>query len=182
MTPALKNGLILAATHALLLCGIGAKFGYDRATYPRAWMKTVPYDPNLPFRGRYINLRVSAKMGTPGFELGPGNYFPSVPVRLSIKNDQVFATQVKESTEHGQRASNRRRPRPVVGSGLPDAGTLAAPDDEVVLDKPLAFFIPEKVEDPSRLKPGEELWVEVTVPPSGPPRPIRLEKRIIQVK
>ena len=38
----------------------------------------------------------------------------------------------------------------------------------------LAYFIPERVPDPSRRAPGEELWVEVTLPRRGPPRPIRL--------
>ena len=38
----------------------------------------------------------------------------------------------------------------------------------------LACFIPELVPDPSRRAPGEELWVEVTLPRRGPPRPIRL--------
>lgn len=42
------------------------------------------------------------------------------------------------------------------------------------LAEPVAFFIPEHVADPSRRAPGEELWVEVTVPPRGDPRPIRL--------
>jgi len=28
--------------------------------------------------------------------------------------------------------------------------------------------------DPSWLKAGQELWVEVTVPPKGPPRPLQL--------
>jgi hypothetical protein len=36
------------------------------------------------------------------------------------------------------------------------------------------FFISEHVSDPSRRPPGEELWVEVSVPPRGAPRPIRL--------
>lgn len=40
--------------------------------------------------------------------------------------------------------------------------------------KPVAFFIPEHAQDPSRLGPGEELWVEATLPAVGPPRPIRL--------
>ena len=40
--------------------------------------------------------------------------------------------------------------------------------------EPMAFFIPEHVPDPSRRPPGEELWVEVTVPKKGPLRPIRL--------
>ena len=38
----------------------------------------------------------------------------------------------------------------------------------------LAFFIPEHVPDPSVRAPGEELWVEVTLPRKGAPRPIRL--------
>jgi hypothetical protein len=43
-----------------------------------------------------------------------------------------------------------------------------------VLDEPLAFFIPEHVPDPSFREPGEELWVEVTLPRRGAPRPIQL--------
>ena len=43
-----------------------------------------------------------------------------------------------------------------------------------VLDPPIAFFIPEHVADPARRQPGEELWVEVTVPRQGPPRPLQL--------
>jgi hypothetical protein len=39
------------------------------------------------------------------------------------------------------------------------------------LQEPLAYFIPEDVEDPSRRR---SLWVEVTVPPKGAPRPIQL--------
>ena len=42
------------------------------------------------------------------------------------------------------------------------------------LAEPVAFFIPEHVPDPSRRPAGEELWAEVTIPRSGPPRPIRL--------
>jgi hypothetical protein len=36
------------------------------------------------------------------------------------------------------------------------------------------YFIPENIPDPSLRPDGEELWVEVTVPHKGPPRPIRL--------
>ena len=46
-----------------------------------------------------------------------------------------------------------------------------------VLDPPIAFFIPEHATDPSVRQPGEELWVEVTVPRAGPPRPLRLGVR-----
>ena len=40
--------------------------------------------------------------------------------------------------------------------------------------EPVAFFISEHVQDPSRIGSGEELWVEVSVPAQGPPRPLRL--------
>jgi hypothetical protein len=36
------------------------------------------------------------------------------------------------------------------------------------------FFIPDTAKGPFPLKPGQELWVEVTMPPTGPPRPIQL--------
>ena len=39
---------------------------------------------------------------------------------------------------------------------------------------PVLYFIPEHADDPSRRPMGEELWVEVTVPKKGLPRPIRL--------
>jgi hypothetical protein len=46
--------------------------------------------------------------------------------------------------------------------------------DRWTIAEPVAFFIPERVPDPSRRAPGEELWVEVSVPARGSPRPIRL--------
>ncbi|MEO5925357.1 MAG: GDYXXLXY domain-containing protein [Bryobacteraceae bacterium] len=42
------------------------------------------------------------------------------------------------------------------------------------LKQPVAFFIPQNVPDPSRRAAGEELWVEVSVPKQGAPRPIQL--------
>lgn len=38
----------------------------------------------------------------------------------------------------------------------------------------VAFFIPANAPDPSMHPGGEELWVEVSVPRTGSPRPIRL--------
>ncbi len=92
--------------HLLIVSSLGGKLLYDRATRPRVWVKTRPYDPNLPIRGRYVRLRLE------------GN--------------------------------------------------------KVVQGATVLFFIPEHVKDPSRRATGEELWVEVTLPKKGPPRPIRL--------
>jgi hypothetical protein len=47
-------------------------------------------------------------------------------------------------------------------------------EKSAVLVEPVAFFITEHIPDPSGRHEGEELWVEVTIPKKGPPRPIRL--------
>lgn len=39
---------------------------------------------------------------------------------------------------------------------------------------PVVYFIPEHAADPSQRAAGEQLWIECTLPPAGPPRPIRL--------
>jgi hypothetical protein len=75
------------------------------------------------------------------------------------------------SVEDGQLIANpndRWSGMHATGWRLDAAGEVAA------LQEPVLFFIPENAPDPSRLNPGEELWVEVTVPKRGPPRPIRL--------
>jgi hypothetical protein len=41
------------------------------------------------------------------------------------------------------------------------------------LEDPVAFYLPEHAADPPWLR-GGDLWAEVTVPPAGPPRPLRL--------
>ena len=57
----MNKGLIVAAFHVALILSIGAKFAYDRETAPHGWMRTLPYDPNTPLRGRYVTMRVMAK-------------------------------------------------------------------------------------------------------------------------
>jgi uncharacterized membrane-anchored protein len=54
----MKKGLILAAIQLVLAMSVVAKFQYDRETLPRQWMKAEPYDPYMPFRGRYVHLRL----------------------------------------------------------------------------------------------------------------------------
>jgi hypothetical protein len=43
-----------------------------------------------------------------------------------------------------------------------------------VLSESVEYFIADTARSPFPLQPGQELWVEVTVPPMGPPRPIQL--------
>ena len=42
------------------------------------------------------------------------------------------------------------------------------------LETPVDFYIADAAQSPLPVEPGKELWIEVTVPPTGPPRPIAL--------
>ncbi len=158
------KGVVIAALQAGLVASLGAKLLYDRATLPRAWARAAPYDPDLPIRGRYVSLQLAVKArGIGEAKPGPG-WQPPQGVVLKVEDGMLVA-----------------EPKP--GEGGYDSSALRLRFIErqgeklAVLDKPVPFFIPEHVPDPSRRAPGEELWVEVTIPRKGPPRPIRLGVR-----
>jgi hypothetical protein len=163
MNPRLK-GIVIAALHVGLVASLGAKLLYDRDTRPRAWTRAVPYDPSLPIRGRYVSLQLTVLpkgIGEP--KTGPG-WQP--PQAVSLRSEKGWLVAV---------------PGPAVRGYDPSASHLRFIQRQggklAVLDKPVPFFIPEHIPDPSRRAPDEELWVEVTIPKKGPPRPIRLGVR-----
>ena len=154
MTP-LAKGLVVGAAQVLLVAGIGAKFLYDRANYPRLWVETAPFDPDMPIRGRYVNmaLRVDADRAAPG----DGDRAPDMfRARLEARGDALVAIQDDDNGRHWVRSGR---------CGERNCWLLAAP---------LAYFIPEHGDDPSRQPEGSTLWAEVTLPPSGAPRPVGL--------
>ena len=150
-----QAGLALALAHVVIVGSLGLKLLADRATLPRGWARTQPFDPDLPIRGRYVRLRL--EMPFVGVPLGKraGEYREA---RLIATGDRVQAV-LDNSGPVSVRLDS-------TGSGL-----IAG------LDQPVAFFIPEHIPDPSLRPPGEELWAEVTVPRRGSPRPIRLAVR-----
>ena len=91
----------------------------------------------------------------PSNELRSGGSQPAT-IELSARDGQLVAAPATGSSALTARFVDR-------------AGRRVA-----VLNQPLAYFIPEHVADPSRRPSGEELWVEVTIPRAGAPRPIRL--------
>jgi hypothetical protein len=154
---------MIAVIHVAIVASLGAKLLVDRATRPRVWARTAPIDPNLPIRGRYVRLRLEAAASG---ELRPNargmNVAPAVawqmgaPVALSVQDGRLIAAPATSSSTLTARVTDRNGER------------------VAVLDEPIAYFIPEHVADPSRRPSGEELWVEVTLPRAGAPRPIQL--------
>lgn len=150
-----RAGVLLALVQVLLVSGIGLKYAADRSRLPSGWAQTVPFDPNLPIRGRYVRLRLHAPLSQRSPAAPEGGF---TRVRLVAVDGQVRAL-------------------PDSGAGL--EATIDTAHGAVVarLSEPLAFFIPEHVPDPSIRPAGEELWALVTLPQAGPPRPIRLGVR-----
>ena len=150
MTTGMRKGLIVAAIHLALVGSLGAKLLIDRATRPRVWARTLPVDPDHPLRGRYVEMRVE------GEPVGFADRSAGREVMLVARGESLGFQPSSDDTGLSAHLSTR------------DGREVA------VLEQPLAYFIPEHVPDPSIRPPGEELWVEVTLPKHGAPRPIRL--------
>ena len=145
----LQKGLILAGAQLALVASLAAKYALDRARLPRVWVQTVAYDPNLPIRGRYLNVRL--RVSTEDVSRGEMR-----DVTLNVRDGHLVANPTYHRTGlHVSRWINRGA-------------------EVTALMEPVAFFLPEHAMDPSVRSAGEELWVEVTVPKTGPPRPIQL--------
>jgi hypothetical protein len=160
MTPWIK-GLVLAAVHVGLVASLGVKLLYDRATLPRVWTLAAPYDPNLPIRGRYVSLQLIVEpRGVRETKPGSASKAPQ-SIHLQVEGDRLVAEANASRPDYDPSALHLRF---IEGRG----------EKLAVLAEPVAFFITEHIPDPSRRHEGEELWVEVTIPKTGPPRPIRL--------
>jgi len=152
LTP-LWRGILVGVVQLALVGSLACKLWYDRETLPRVWVRCTGLDPDDPLRGRYISLRLTVPYATSDDPYGP--------VRLHVQGDQLVAERVPSSEPSSwERAYLAGRER----EGVPFA----------ILQPPVAVFLPEHVPDPTQHPLGEELWLEVTVPHAGPPRPIRV--------
>lgn len=165
---ALHKGLAVALLHVLIVSSLGAKLLYDRSHRPRVWVRVANYDPDLPIRGRYLNLNLEIPMEgiTINRSLSPygkdknGNpiYFESAtPSRCDLVLRHSVLTAVGNQDGEYWTFVRQREGQPsvlVVGTNTP-------------------FFIPEHL-DTGAIRASAELWMEATIPRKGPPRPIRL--------
>lgn len=164
----LHKGWLLAVLQVAIVCSLGAKLLYDRAYRPRVWIKVAPVDPDLPVRGRYLSLNLEVPAEGFSIRTVPSLYAKdkdgkplmqeyTLPDRcdLVLRNGQLIAVANPEG-KFWLRARQT------------DAGMMA------VVSTQTAYFLPEHSPDPSRVRKGQELWVEATIPKKGPPRPVRL--------
>lgn len=157
----MRKGLLLGGIQIALVLSLGGKLLYDRMTRPRVWVLSEVYDPELPVRGRYLRERL--RLPTEGFTYREANQRNS---RDSYMNRQWAYLEVR----NGQLIAKQQ------GSGPGEWIHLHKNNDGTIVglsEEPVLVFISEHAEIPS-LKAGQEMWVEVTVPAQGPPRPIRI--------
>ena len=179
MKPA-KASLAVLVIQLLLVSSIAVKYLYQRSTCPRVWTRTVMYDPSLIMRGRYLSMQLtidgcqstlpSAKQA--GFPrnldgVANGRDFsiaapqPVVfPAKLAVHANKLIAIRIPDNDD--------------ASSGQNVMGFSGASCDKMRLSDPVNFYLAEHAASPLPVGPGQELWVEVTVPPKGPPRPIQL--------
>jgi uncharacterized membrane-anchored protein len=164
--------VILLLVQLALVLSIAGKYLYERKTRPRVWVRTAQFDPNLPFRGRYLALQLAVDACglphdkahlSPAYKIfntqtiEPGTYKWTASLGVQdgrlvpkLQDNPMTHEEVQDLTQRENRSCER-----------------------VPLNDPTELFIPDSAKPPFP-QPGQELWVEVTVPKSGPPRPIQL--------
>jgi uncharacterized membrane-anchored protein len=159
------RAIVLVVIQCLLVSSIAAKYQYERVTRPRVWVRAAQYDPELPMRGRYLALEpeVDVCALTPEDRAGvvtDKNWAMTYRVQLLARDGKLIAEDARGRLPRGdfQWATTSER--------VPCQRAQAWPA--------IDFFVPETAKSPFDLRPGQELWVEVTVPPAGPPRAIQL--------
>jgi hypothetical protein len=163
------RGLVVLSLQLAMVLSIAVKYAWERHTCPTVWTRTTQFDPDQPLRGRYLALQLRAnaceliRKGTP-----VNSYQTAAPgVRTTWNYDTKLTAQGGELVALPLAAD---RPTPRLGVTVREGDPCQA----ATLSETTDFFIPEHGRTPFPLAKGQELWALVTVPPSGPPRPVRL--------
>ncbi len=172
--------MALLVIQLTLVSTVAARYEYQRWRCPRVWTRAFGYDPQLPLRGRYLSLRLrvngcrstlasGAQARFPrdvNGAVAPGPFsirpFPSVQFRaqLKVENNRLEAIRITDA--------EKQRDGQMVDAWA------AKSCDAMTLDRPVSYYIPDNARGLFPLEPQQELWIEVTIPPQGPPRPMQL--------
>jgi hypothetical protein len=176
--------LALLIFQLAIVSSVAAKYLYQRWTCPRVWTRAAAIDPQLPMRGRYLALQLtvdgcqstlpSAKNANFPRDFSgavkPGPYVlrpNAVDFRANLKVVNNTLVAVRPEGEEIAATEDSTAGEEVVGAA-------GSPCNQMQLASSTDFFIADTAQSLLPLKPGQELWIEVTVPPKGPPRPTQL--------
>jgi uncharacterized membrane-anchored protein len=175
-----KTSIVLLLIQLALVASIAAKYLYQRSTCPRVWTKAAAYDPEMVMRGRYLSLRLTVD----GCQSTLPSALHAVFPRNTDGTTKPTGFHVNWQGAVRFRAKLKVEGKKLVAIRIPEAdqsskgvNVIAMPDsscDAMRLVDPVDFYIAEHAAEPTPLQPGQELWMEVTIPPKGPPRPLQL--------
>ena len=162
----IRAGLILVFMQVILVLSVAGKYLYERQTRPRVWTRAAQFDPALPLRGRYLALQLM--LDACGLPRDAEH-----TLRMPPRGHPWWQWHVSLTTANGKLVPRLDQSWSAEGGGVL---TLYAdkPCDQATLSNQVMLFIPDRAQLPFPLRAGQELWVEVTLPPSGPPRPIQI--------
>jgi hypothetical protein len=172
--------LWLLVIQLAIVSSVAAKYLYQRWTCPRAWTLSTAYDPESVLRGRYLSVQVTVdgcRSTLPSAEqAGMARDLNGVPTgkKFTIRGEQVVRFPARLKVLDGKLIAIRV---PESESEFGAQMVTAQPGSncsEMRLESPVDFYIPEHAADPTPVKRGQELWIELTIPPKGPPRPLQL--------
>ena len=175
-----KASIALLILQLVIVSTVAAKYLYQRATCPRVWTRTAAYDPELVMRGRYLSLQLTVDGCSSTLPSAKNATFPrnsnGVPggVRFNVNSPDTVWFQARLAVKDNKLIAIRV---PDSDTSTPTQSVAAwpgVPCDQMRLSNPVDFYIAEHATDPTILKRGQELWIEVTVPSKGPPRPLQL--------
>jgi hypothetical protein len=174
------TSIALLVIQLAIVSSIAAKYLYQRWTCPRVWTRTVAYDPELVMRGRYLSVQLivdgcQSTLPSALHAIFPRNIDGTTrPSGFSVTRESSVQFRANLKVESNKLLAIRIPEADLTSKGVEVTALPNSSCDALHIVEPVDFYIAEHAVDPTPLKPGRELWVEVTVPPQGPPRPIQL--------
>lgn len=173
-----RRSVILLLLQLAIVSSIAAKYLYQRQHCPRVWTRAVAYDPELVLRGRYLSMQLYVDACGVSQPPNPSRVASPLPLHFNANGNLVDTDRYLDATLRTHDGhlvvKDFANTVPVEGSQTVRVPVATANCANAVLQQPVDFYIPEQAKSPFPLPAGKYLWVEVTVPPKGPPRPLNL--------
>jgi len=176
--------IALLVIQLLVVSSVAGKYLWERWRCPRVWTRAAAIDSELPMRGRYLSLQLTVdgcQSTLPSAKLAtfPRDLNGAVKPGLYILRPQPITFRANLKVENNKLVAVRPEGQDIEGGEDPAAGQEisampSAPCGQMTLTDGVDFYIADTAKSPLPLQPGQELWIEVTLPPTGPPRPIQL--------
>jgi hypothetical protein len=180
--------LWLLGIQLAIVCSIAGKYLYERVACPRIWVQVEPYDPEMLLRGRYYAFTPLVDACTLPHDKDAISHFATWRNGVQ-KIEPSWTWRVTTHAQNGKLAVADARhvlPKSETSEVSYTDGHDCA---KATLRPSIDFFVPENAKPDLPLalprvrgeqsRPSQDaIWLEVTVPPVGPPRAIQLATNI----